>query len=245
MRWKRERWRKAGINAKPYLQLYEFHQISINSTQSDHFSHARIKYVILLNILWDTAHNCASVFLTPVIVLYDMSHSWFFSNKAFVLFLPAGGAAGIVFTHGPIFGFFATHCTDQDEIWQRGTALPCQISPWSAQGCGFTAPKLKKMDFINIIAPKGRVPCTILTKFIGYMRILSLHNSAKFGCFSSINNKIINNLPQWGHFQPNFVVILLWFYVLVSWLSWCPLSHLWGYKAVAHDELLVWTKDSK
>jgi len=26
----------------------------------------------------------------------------------------------------------------------------------------------------------------------------------KFGCFSSINNKAINNFPQWGHFQPNF-----------------------------------------
>jgi len=36
------------------------------------------------------------------------------------------------------------------------------------------------------------------------MRILSLHNVDKFGCFSSINDKIINNLPRWGHFQPNF-----------------------------------------
>jgi len=36
------------------------------------------------------------------------------------------------------------------------------------------------------------------------MRVLSLHKLAKFGCFISINDKIINNLPRWGHFQPNF-----------------------------------------
>jgi len=36
------------------------------------------------------------------------------------------------------------------------------------------------------------------------MRVLSLRNSAKFGCFSSINDKITNNLPRWGCFQPNF-----------------------------------------
>ena len=36
------------------------------------------------------------------------------------------------------------------------------------------------------------------------MRVLSLHNFAKFGCFISINGKIINNLPRWGCFQPNF-----------------------------------------
>jgi len=36
------------------------------------------------------------------------------------------------------------------------------------------------------------------------MHVLSLHNSAKFGCFYSINDKIINNLPWCGCFQPNF-----------------------------------------
>jgi len=34
------------------------------------------------------------------------------------------------------------------------------------------------------------------------MRVLSLHNTAKFGGFS---DKIINNLPRWGRFQPNFI----------------------------------------
>jgi len=36
------------------------------------------------------------------------------------------------------------------------------------------------------------------------MHVLSLHDFAKFGCFSLINDKTINNLPRWGHFQPNF-----------------------------------------
>ena len=36
------------------------------------------------------------------------------------------------------------------------------------------------------------------------MRVLSLYNSAEFGCFISINDKIINNLLRWGPFQPNF-----------------------------------------
>jgi len=36
------------------------------------------------------------------------------------------------------------------------------------------------------------------------MRVLSLHNSAKFGCFNSINDKIMNNSPRWGRFQPDF-----------------------------------------
>jgi len=114
-------------------------------------------------------------------------------------------SAGIVFTHGPIWVFHpvaATRCTDQDEIWQGGAD---QISLWSAQGCGFMATKtLKIWNFTNIIAPKGRTPCAILTKFAGFMRVLSLYKSAKFGCFSSINEKIINNLPRWGVFQPNF-----------------------------------------
>ena len=66
-------------------------------------------------------------------------------------------------------------------------------------------PKLKKKsNFTNIIAPKGRIPCTISIKFTKFMRVLSLHNVTKFGCFISINDKIINNLLQWWRFQPNF-----------------------------------------
>ena len=103
----------------------------------------------------------------------------------------------------------ATRCTYQGKIWQLGadhrSAPPCQISSWSVQEWGFTTPITEKnWNFTNIIAPKGRVPCTIFTKFTSFMHVLSLHNFAKFGCFISINGKIINNLPRWGRFQPNF-----------------------------------------
>ena len=126
------------------------------------------------------------------------------------LLLPAGSAAGssagIVFTHGPIFGFFAPQGRHVAPIKVKfGGAPPCQISPWSVQGWGFTAPKTgKNWNFTNIIAPNRRFLCTIFTKFISFMRVISIHKPAKFGCFISINNKNINNLPRWGHFQPNF-----------------------------------------
>ena len=72
-------------------------------------------------------------------------------------------------------------------------------------GVGFTAPKTEKnWNFTNIIAPKGRLPCTIFTKFTGYMRVLSLYNADEFSCFILINDKNINNLLRWGRFQPNF-----------------------------------------
>ena len=103
-----------------------------------------------------------------------------------------GNSADIAFYSQADFWVFrpagATRCILQGEIWPL---LP---------------PKFHHQNFTitNIIAPKGRVPCTILTKFTGFMRVLSLHSTTKFGCFSSINDKIINNLPQWGHFQPTF-----------------------------------------
>jgi len=57
------------------------------------------------------------------------------------------------------------------------------------RGVGLLPQKLKISNFTNIITPKERVPCTILTKFTEFMPVLSLHNAAKFGCFSSINDK--------------------------------------------------------
>jgi len=62
-----------------------------------------------------------------------------------------------------------------------------------AQPAGVVLTHVKISNFTNIIAPKGRVPCTILTKFTEFMRVLSLHNYVKFGCFSSINDKPIKN----------------------------------------------------
>ena len=70
---------------------------------------------------------------------------------------------------------------------------------------GLRPPKLKNnSNFPNIIAPKGRVPYTIFTKFTGCMRVLSLYNVAEFCCFILINDEIINNLLRWGLYQPNF-----------------------------------------
>jgi len=90
------------------------------------------------------------------------------------------------------------------EIWWGG-ADPLPNFTLIGSGVWVYGPKtLKIWNFTNIIAPKGQVPCTILTKFTVFMCVLGIHNFAKFGCFSSINDKIINNLPRWRYFQPNF-----------------------------------------
>jgi len=83
---------------------------------------------------------------------------------------------------------WATRCTSQCEIWQGCSLYNWQISPWSPQAYGFTAPKtLKIWNFTNIIATKGRVLCAILTKFTLFMRDACLHNSVKFCWFISVN----------------------------------------------------------
>ena len=83
-----------------------------------------------------------------------------------------------------------------------GQLLPAKFDLDRFRGGGLRPPKLK--NFTIIIVAKGRVSCTIFTKFTGYMRVLSHYSSAEFGCFISINDKIINNLLRWGRFQPNF-----------------------------------------
>ena len=102
------------------------------------------------------------------------------------LLLPAGSAAGssagIAFTHGPIF---------------YGPLLPAKFHLDRLRGGVYGPPNLKKLGFYQY-------NCTIFTKFTGPMRVLSRYNFAKFGCFISINDKIINNLLRWGRFQPNF-----------------------------------------
>ena len=45
---------------------------------------------------------------------------------------------------------------------------------------------LRFWNFTNTIVSKGWIPCTILTKFAGFMRVHSLHNPAEFCCFTSI-----------------------------------------------------------
>jgi len=62
------------------------------------------------------------------------------------------------------------------------------------------------------------------------MRVFSLHNIPKFGCFILINDKIINNLPRWG-VQPNFrwslaAILLIGSrnVIVVQWWHGGPLS---------------------
>jgi len=118
----------------------------------------------------------------------------FYSRPGFGVFRPAG----------------ATRYTYQGEIWQGGAdlrsgpLLPAKFHLDRFRG-GVYGPKTEKnWNFTNIIAPKGRVHCTIFTKFAGYIRVQSLYNFAKFGRFISMNDKIIKNLLRWGRFQPNF-----------------------------------------
>jgi len=129
-------------------------------------------------------------------------------------FLPAGSAAGssagISFTHGPILGFFAPQGRHVAPIKvkfgreERRSSLPNLTLIGS--GWGFTAPKTEKnSNFTNIIGPRGRVPCTIFfTKFTSFMRVLRLHNSAKYGCFISINDKILTIYFVGGVFSQIF-----------------------------------------
>ena len=75
----------------------------------------------------------------------------------------------------------ATRCTDQGEIWHEGadrSYMPnfTLIGP----GVGVYGPQnWKKWNFTNIIAPKGRGPCTIFTKFQGI-------------CASSVSIRLLN-----------------------------------------------------
>jgi len=106
----------------------------------------------------------------------------------------AGSSAGISFTHGTILGFFAPQGRPVARIKVKfgreegtvGPLLPAKFDLDRFRDGGLRPPKLKKKsNFTNIIGPKGRVPCTIFTKFtsfMSFMRVLSLHNSAKYGC---------------------------------------------------------------
>jgi len=104
-----------------------------------------------------------------------------------------------------------SHCTNQGEIWQGGAErsgrtigplLPAKFHLDRFRGVDLRPPKLKKFGILPIYSYQSI--CIILTKFTGFMCVLSLHKSAKFGCFISISDKIINNLPRWDRFQPNF-----------------------------------------
>jgi len=86
----------------------------------------------------------------------------FYLLADFWVFRPAGATCG----------------TDQGEIWQGG-ADHSSVPNFTLIGLGlwvYGLKNLKKRNFANIIAPKGRIPFTILAKFTGFMLILSVHN---------------------------------------------------------------------
>jgi len=130
----------------------------------------------------------------------------FINYSSFLTFLASlllagsatGSSAGIVFTHAPNFGFFAPQ-------GRHVAPIKIKFDLDRSRGGGLRPPKLKNWNFTNIIAAKGRVPCTIFyTKFTSFMRVLSLHNFAKCGCFISINGKIINKITSMGAFSAKF-----------------------------------------
>ena len=130
-----------------------------------------------------------TMFITGRICRRQLCRYFVYSRVDFGVFRPAG----------------ATRCTDQGQFGRDGPLLPAKFDLDRFRGGGLRPPKLKKnSNFTNIIAPKGRIPCTIFIKFTGYMRVLSLYNAAEFDCFISINDKIINNLLRWVRFRPNF-----------------------------------------
>jgi len=105
------------------------------------------------------------------------------------------------------FGFFSPRRGDtlhRSRSNLAGRSLAAKFDLDRFRGGGLRPQNWKNWNFTNIITPKGRIPCTIFTKFTIFMRVLSLHNFAKFGSFISINDKIISNLLRWGHFEPNF-----------------------------------------
>ena len=116
----------------------------------------------IIVIFWTT---CIARGVFPLVIMGNLTHILQVLQWLEVVITgricPKGSSAGISFTHGPISGFFAPQ--------KRHVALikvKCQIWTWSVEGWGFTAPKtVKKLKFTNIIAPKGRVPCTIFYKF--------------------------------------------------------------------------------
>ena len=87
--------------------------------------------------------------------------------------------------------------------------------------------KLKKFGILPLyLTLKGGSPARFLPN-IQVLCASSVYISAKFDCFISINDKIINNLPRSGRFQPNFR------WPLVAKLLLGP-KKVWG-------EMMAWT----
>ena len=101
----------------------------------------------------------------------------------------AGSSAGIVFTHDPILGFFAPqgrHIAPNPHrsMWKlagrSGPQVRSSLPNFTLIGSGmgvYGPQNWKNWNFTNIITHRGRVLCTIFTKFTGYMRVRSLYNT--------------------------------------------------------------------
>jgi len=63
----------------------------------------------------------------------------------------------------------------------------------------------------GLIAPKGRIPHAILTKFTRFMRVIGLDNSAKLNCFSSINDNY-KQFTSVGAFSAKLCFVYYYYY---------------------------------
>ena len=71
------------------------------------------------------------------------------------------------------------------------SAPPCQILPWSAQGCGFTAPKLWKFGNLPILFPiRGG-------SLVQFLQHWNNSRQATINCQVSINFSIVSYFNQW------------------------------------------------
>jgi len=107
---------------------------------------------------------------------------------------------------------------------RRRSAHPCKISPWSLYGVGLRPQKFENLEFYRYNCPlSGESFARFLGNSLGLYR-LQIHNSATFSWFISVNDKTINNLLRWRHFQPNFrwplTAKLLIGSKNVSWVIW-------------------------
>jgi len=132
-------------------------------------------------------------------------------------FLPAGSARRVALSvlflpTGRFLDFSpagATRCNHQGDIWQGGAdhrSAPVPNFTLIGSGVGFYSPKTEKhWDFTNnlLLSISGGSLARFCLQNLqgGLYACPQLHKSAKCGCFISINDKIINNLPRLGVFS--------------------------------------------
>ena len=133
---------------------------------------------------------------------------WSYAYPHVCVYLPALSVS--ILLRGRFFGFLISrgdtlHRSTWNLAWQKSTPH-CQISPWSAQKCWIYGPKnFENFQFYQYNALKGRIPCAVQGSYKIYNLCASYpNNSAKFGCFSSINNRAINSSQRLDNFSKIF-----------------------------------------